>query len=635
MVNKMKTVTAFTLLFVITSVLVMQPYFALAAEFPGYLKVSTENNYLTAGEENPFHIMLKNTGTKEVYEVKAILTVPAGTPGISVISGSHTLVHKIMEGNTYTITPIIYVDENTPLGTYTLQFQISYNIWNSFSIADSIFTIQLNIVVNNFTEPEVVIEQIVTDSSVTAGIDQTLTYGLKNIGVDNASDLAATVSSNTPFISVLSGSKITKNTLDVDESFNHEFDVRISKNTPIGVYHIASNLYYTDNKGVRKIQIANLAYSVDKISKPRISVEIGLVNPRLIGGLENTVNVSIMNSGDITVDNVEVNLVSNTPYIVVLGNGRLSLDELLEGNTVYNDAVFIVSRNAPVGVYTLTSSVSYDDIDGVPHMETYTQGISVESVSVSSQTSVILKGYETSIDPVHPGDTLDLILNLNVLGERAQDVKSILSVESSLTGISPLSPSQVHLGDIESGEDMNASYSLLISGFVRAGQYPMRVTVSYIDSQGMMKSLSETLTLDVRGIINFRLIDYTSIEIEKGEISELETDLLLIGTESVDFVSIEVVEDDNFGTVVGSYEYIGAVDPDSPIPFNLNFKSKNGVTEGEYKIKLKLQYTDDLNKEYETMLDVPITIVENVSEDVQANTGGFWGWLRRLFGLGP
>lgn len=634
MVKKMKKLVSITLFLVISSIFVIQPYSALAADYPGYIKVSSGSNYLTAGQENPINIMLKNTGTSEVYEVEAILSFPTGTPGISIISGSHTLVHKILEGNTYTINPVIYVDENTPFGVYTIQLQISYNKWNSYSSADDYLSIQLNVVVNNAIESKVMIENIVEDSSVTSGIDQTLSYRIENLGTESATDLSISISSSSPYFSVLNGSKITKNILNAGESFNHEFLLRTSKNTPIGVYQIISSIYYNDNKGIRKNQITNLAYSLDKISKPKVSVEVSLVNPRLVGGVENTVNVSTMNMGEGAVNDVDVSFVSNSPYIVVLGNGRLSMGGVSPAEMVFADSVFAVSRNAPVGVYSVMATVSYDDDDGIPQVETYTLGLSVESISVSEQTSVILTGYETSLNPVHPGDTFDLELNLGVIGATAQDVKAILSVDSSMTGISSMSPSQVYLGNIEPGEEKNASYSLLIGGLVRSGQYPLRVTVSYLDSEGMMRSLSETLTLDVRGIINFRLINYITMDVVMDKVSELETNLLLVGTENVDFVSIEVVDDEYFDAVVGSYEYVGAVDPDSPIPFDLKFKVADRV-EGEQTLKLKLLYTDDLNKEYETVLNIPVNVVENTLEDVQADTGGFWGWLRSLFGLGP
>ena len=65
---------------------------------------------------------------------------------------------------------------------YTIQLQISYNKWNSYSSADDYLSIQLNVVVNNVIESKVMIENIVEDPSVTAGIDQTLSYRIENLG---------------------------------------------------------------------------------------------------------------------------------------------------------------------------------------------------------------------------------------------------------------------------------------------------------------------------------------------------------------------------------------------------------------------------------------------------------------------
>jgi hypothetical protein len=58
---------------------------------------------------------------------------------------------------------------------------------------------------------------------------------------------------------------------------------------------------------------------------------------------------------------------------------------------------------------------------------------------------------------------------------------------------------------------------------------------------------------------------------------------------------------------------------------------------GEHALRLEVSYTDDLNKERETSLELPVSVLEGSpdGEVVRGSTGGFWAWLRRLLGLGP
>ena len=176
----------------------------------------------------------------------------------------------------------------------------------------------------------------------------------------------------------------------------------------------------------------------------------------------------------------------------------------------------------------------------------------------------------------------------------------------------------------------------LIGGNVKAGQYPTIITVTYIDADGIPLSLLETVTLSVRGIIEFNLLNIEPLITSIGTSTELEADLLIIGTVSVQFVTIEIIEDSVFKRTIDSEEYIGAVDPDSPIPFDLMFEVDGGTKTGEYTLNLKVTYTNDLYKEHEEILKLTMKLRESSEIANQtASTGGFWAWIRRLLGLGP
>jgi hypothetical protein len=236
-------------------------------------------------------------------------------------------------------------------------------------------------------------------------------------------------------------------------------------------------------------------------------------------------------------------------------------------------------------------------------------------------------------EPVQPGDIFNVELTVQCDGADSYDVMTTVSFDNS-GSISPLSPTLVSLGDIMEGETHTVTYQLLVKGDIKAGQYPMMFTAMYTNSKGMPTSLVETLTIMVEGLIDFQLIDIPHIGVLRGGEAELEADLLLVGTESVEFVSIDVVEDAFIKRVKGSEEYIGAVDPDSPIPFDISFKIDDEAETGEHDITLNVRYRDHLNKQHETSLEIPVEILEGeIESPTGGRNGGIWVWIRRLLGL--
>jgi hypothetical protein len=160
-------------------------------------------------------------------------------------------------------------------------------------------------------------------------------------------------------------------------------------------------------------------------------------------------------------------------------------------------------------------------------------------------------------------------------------------------------------------------------------------TITYTNSKGITGALAETFTILVDSLIEFSLLDVPTEKVPVGETSELEADLLLIGTESVQFVAIGVIEDGVIERVSGSDEYIGAVDPDSPIPFDIKYKVREDAPEGKHELKLSVQYRDHLNKEHVDQMSLDVEIGSIIDDLPEPQQGGFWAWIRRLLGLGP
>ena len=637
MVRILKREKASILIMVIAIAMAFQIIMVEAPDYLPVLRISTDDVYLTAGEVSEIKFNLTNMGTWDIYEAKISISVPSTTPGVSLLEDYHKVYNKIKGGALKSFVTQVYVDQDTPIGAYSLTLQATYmqKVKYGVEMLES-STIQIGIVVDSVSRLSYRMSAEAEDPVFTAGADNQLNVVLGNLGDATVHKIDATVSSTSPYIVVLEGSRFTHGSLDANMSVMHPAIVRVSKNTPLGVYTLSETVVYEDESGQSYSESFVVGITVDSstLSNPLLSVSVKY--PQLIAGADNPITVNLLNIGSERLLDIEVTLVSASPYLVILEGGRINIDELELEEGFSADVVIAVSRSALVGVYTLSTSSSYQGPDGQGYIEASTLGVSVESVEVPVQTSVVMSGYNLSIDPVRPGDRFSLVLELDSLGSDAHDVKVALSLDP-LTGISTMSPTLVSLDGMDLGERSEAKFDLLVSGDVRAGQYPGIVTITYLDADGLPRSFMETVTLSVRGIVEFKLINIGTVTVGIGDSIEFEADMLLVGTESVQFVNIEVVEDSVFQRTVESEEYIGAVDPDSPIPFEVQFRVAEGADVGKHNLILRITYQDDLNQQHVETLELTLDVEEVRSQgNIETSSiGGFWVWLRKILGLGP
>jgi hypothetical protein len=130
-----------------------------------------------------------------------------------------------------------------------------------------------------------------------------------------------------------------------------------------------------------------------------------------------------------------------------------------------------------------------------------------------------------------------------------------------------------------------------------------------------------------------RLLKDVVVSAEQGKVSTFDSDLVLKGTGRVDFAQVEVVSSGFFSGSVGSVEYIGAIDPDSPVPFTVKFKTDQGATLGDSTLRLRVSYTDYRNVVKEAFVDVPVRVITPVVVSQSQGDGGFWGWIKSIFGI--
>ncbi len=470
------------------------------------------------------------------------------------------------------------------------------------------------------------LQVLTTDTTFSAGSVGEFEITLFNGGDYDIIEVEAILSSTTAGITPLGGAQMVY--ANIEDSVTYGVDVLIDEDVAVGAYVLTLQLSYLIN-GYQEVDIAvPVGIVVDEPALPmtKITASTNKITP----GEVNTVKLTILNIADSDINDVVVSLSSPNYLISLEEQVNYRVSTLGAGESASFETHLRVLENTPIAAYSIAAQIWYKDDAGFT--STQTTNIPLEVTGVAVVKSPVVTVSNLSPATVIPGDEFTLNLRASCFGAPIYNAKAVLSVG---TGgyISPMTQTTVALGDLPVGGYTGFSYTLLLSGSASAGDLPLTVAVNYLDSKGVTHIVTETITVPVEDLIEFSLMEDVVIVAERGEETEFESDLLLIGTGKVEFASIGVVADGLVERVIGSTEYMGAIDPDSPVPFTLRFKVKNGTIAGDYDVKLRVTYLDSRNIEQGKTIEVPLQVVNPTINVTKSDDGGVWGWIKRLFGM--
>ncbi len=480
-----------------------------------------------------------------------------------------------------------------------------------------------------------IIQVSADDIHLTAGEINSIEVNLKNTGDYKIFDVEAYLSSSITGITVLSDQQKIFNSIGDGGTRSYNPELYLDEDLGVGVYSLSLYIVYgRTGSSLQSTATVPIGVIVDEGYVPKLKFNPSQESIKVKSGTENDVVFTFTNNWDQDISKLNLTLGSSTSSITITEGISTKAGDLAVGESVDIIPTVSITEGTTLGTYTLAASASYMDVDGARYYQTYELPLNLDSAAAVRNTIITIDSMDVLQESVQPGDIFTISLTIKCSGADSYNLLSSINFAPT-SMISPVSPTIVSLGDLEADGTVDASYQLLASGDISAGQYSVPSTITYTNSKGLPGTLSESFTLLVDGLIEFDLLDIPTEIVPAGETSELEADLLLIGTESVQFVSIGVVEDGVIERVSGSDEYTGAVDPDSPIPFDIKYKVKEGVQQGTHDLKLNVQYRDHLNKEHSDVLELSIDIGDIVEDVPQTEQGGIWVWIRRLLGLGP
>ena len=492
-----------------------------------------------------------------------------------------------------------------------------------------------------YSQPLLEVE--VSEYYLTAGDENQIEIFITNVGEGSAYEVKAslTVPQTVSGIAIVKESHRVFDEIEEEEAKHMYPMLYVASSCPPGAYSLTFGLEYYDaaprvvdrEQHVSSIQIGIIVLPLG------FTFKVEVERYRIRAGIENEITIALTNTGGTSVYEVDARLSSASPNIAVLKERFTTFDVIKPKSSVYFIPTLGVSRSTPLGAYSLTLTLKYKDLNGTSRANDLPIEVFVDSVEPVDRITITVQGLQITPSEVHPGDNLTVEMELRNLGADAYDVQAQLTIGPQIPLVS-LSPTLVFVGDLGSNKAAKIIYDLQVSGDAKAQPYTLQLAVSHYDMYGQPSSITENISIDVRSIMSFRLVNVqpSSLTLEPGEMVTVEADLLLIGTESAQFVQVEILENPPFISFSESYEYIGRVDPDSPVPFDVQFMVDSNATPGNHRLQMRVSFWDEYNREHQEITELPVVIGERVEqrqEEALTSWDMIWRMIRILLGVKP
>jgi len=214
------------------------------------------------------------------------------------------------------------------------------------------------------------------------------------------------------------------------------------------------------------------------------------------------------------------------------------------------------------------------------------------------------------------------------------------------TNFAPVGSSNIQsLGDLQSGATLTANQRLVVNVSTSPGAYPMRVTFSYLDSQGNLVNDEQVITLLVYDLPTIDVSFYQPVgTLIAGQSSLLPLQVVSLGKRTVVLGKMTVKTDG--GTVENNEGLVGSLDPGGYFTLDTMLTPSSP---GPIDLSISIDYTDDFNQSRTITQTLRLDVLDMAIEpmpDLSGQGGSFdgstapesiwhkiWRFILGLFGL--
>jgi hypothetical protein len=338
-------------------------------------------------------------------------------------------------------------------------------------------------------------------------------------------------------------------------------------------------------------------------------------------GETSTLNFEITNLWDEDVDDLVITAVETFPFFLDDTPATVTIEDLDVGATV--GFSFDISVNADVedGFYTLSMSFESPKKDAVVSEEftIYVQRVNriVSATSIDVQSS----GVDAIPGVLEPGEigTVKVVVE-NSADYLMEDVSVKMLLNSSSIPFAPIgSSAEKHIRSISSGSVEEVVFDIIALPDAEAGVYKVELEIKYYDELGTLYTREDLIGMVIGGVPEFHFEVRDNTLYSKGGSGDININIVNVGLTKVKFLSVEILESEDFEVLSEDHVYLGDVDPDDDesVAFSLDLSAK----ESTIVLPLVLNYRDANNVEYSEEVDFEFELAPKTN-------GGFpWGTL--------
>lgn len=285
----------------------------------------------------------------------------------------------------------------------------------------------------------------------------------------------------------------------------------------------------------------------------------------------------------------------------------------------------------------ITAAVSYMDPSGNTYSEIFTFSIGINQTGTGQvaatatpaavkRAQMVVNNYSTDIDPLQPGSTFRLKLDVSNAGSADARSVSLVYGGSTITtnpegtpeanGVSggagdvsvfaPIGKSNVVLlGDIPAGSSLKTEQEFVVNVTAQPGAYPLKLSFVYTDEQGARKIDDQVITLLVYSLPQLEISFYNPVEgmLSVGQMGSLPIQITNLARKSVVLGNVVVTSPE--GEMSNNSVLVGSLDPGGYFTIDPMFTP---FEEGTAIINLEIRYTDDFNqlRTFNSQLEVEV-----------------------------
>jgi len=461
-----------------------------------------------------------------------------------------------------------------------------------------------------------------------AGKINPITIVLNNTGDFDLQEIEAILVSSIPGISVLTNVHKVWDTISNDDNLTYEPVLYVDQSVNMGTYTLQLQLNYLRSARLTTITVP-ISVIVSEAFQPSIKIIVNPETQKFKSNYGGSFSITVENIGDSMIKDVDIVLTQTSTLFVITGSQLYQIKELAAGKNQGLSTSIKILESAQLGPYTITATVYYSDIDGNRLKQVITLPFEITSYEIVKSPILVVKNLNAT-SSITPGVRFKQVIRVECSEASAYNIKAQLSLDGK-GQLTPMGPTTIAIGDLQVNGFTQIAVELQLDGSALPGPIPTTLTLRYVDSKGIQGTATETITVNVDPLINFRLLDENPISLQQGKTGKLEADLLLIGTTRVEFVSLNI-EDSGPILITSGSEYLGAVDPDSPVPFTISANVPSSTGLGVYRLQTKITYLDNRNNFQERFIEIPVKIVEATIQQTTSSDGGIWGWIKALLG---